>query len=112
MSQDLFKAALDGDQDTLQSYKKQNPKVSWDKIKDASGNTLIAAAASKGKLHVIDYLVADGATVNLANNQNQCALQIAYNGGHPNTARGLIKHYRNADISLPLSTEELEKLQA
>ncbi|MGH1456359.1 MAG: ankyrin repeat domain-containing protein [Alphaproteobacteria bacterium] len=112
MTQKLFDAALAGEQSIFEDHKTLHPKVNWDSILDHDSNTLIAVAASKGKLHIIDYLVNDGASVDLENGKGHCALYIAYHDGHPNTARGLIKHYQNAKLPLPLSKEELKKLRA
>lgn len=112
MTTDLFTAALDGEQETLEAHKAQNPDVNWDSIKDADGNTLIAAAASRGKLHIIEYLTEQGASLNVPNNDGRTDLQIAYEDGHPNTARGLIALYKAAGIAVTLDDVALQALAA
>lgn len=108
--QDLFEAALNGDQEKIEGYKAANQNVNWDEIKDASGNTLIALAASKGKLHIIEYLVADGANLEIANSDGRVDVQIAYEDGHPNTARGLIRLYESKGKKAPLPEAAFQAL--
>ena len=106
----LFNAALEGNQDTLEQYQQQNQDTGWDSIRDENGNTLIAAAASRGKLHIIQYLHGQGASLNLPNNDNRVDVQIAYEDGHPNTARGLIALYEQGNLDVPLQQEAREAL--
>lgn len=112
MTQELFTAALEGAQEMLEAYKAKTQDVNWDSIKDEKGNVLVAAAASRGKLHIIQYLVGEGANLNIPNNAGRADLQIAYEEGHPNTARGLVELYKSANIDLTLSPEDLQKLGA
>lgn len=107
MTKNLFDAALNGARDILENYKNKTPDVAWDNIKDEQGNVLIAIAASKGKLHIIEYLFNSGASLNIKNNAGKVDLQIAFEGNHPNTARGLFRLYQKAGITSPISEEEL-----
>ncbi len=111
MTKILFSSALEGNLSVLENHKNDTPNTKWDDIRDDQGNTLIITAASKGKLHIIDYLVSQNATLDIKNNDGYTALEIAYKDGHPNTARGLIAHHENANIDIPLSSEELETLR-
>lgn len=112
MTQALFTAALEGNQDVFEAYKTSVQDVKWDEIQDKNGNVLIAVAASKGKLHIIQYLVREGATLNIPNKDGRADLQIAYEDGHPNTARGLITLYEAAGLGLTLSQDALQVLVA
>lgn len=112
MRDSLFNAALEGQQDILEQYKVANRNMKWDDIRDDNGNTLIAIAASRGKLHIIEYLEADGASLNIPNKDGRTDVQIAYEDGHPNTTRGLIRLYEKNGIAVPLSGEARKALAA
>jgi ankyrin repeat protein len=110
MSDALFQAALNGDQDTLEAAKRDNAALNWDDLRDENGNTIAIAAASKGKLHIVEYVHANGACLDVANAAGKVAVQIAYDDGHPNTTRGIIRLYKAANKDVPLSAEALAEM--
>lgn len=109
--QDLLQAAREGQQDVFESYALQDPSVQWDMVKDQNGNTVLALAASTGKLHLVQWLHAQGARLDAANNNGKIAVQIAFEGGHPNTTRGILELHQQTAVAHPLSPADLEKLK-
>lgn len=109
-TEQLFHAALEGLQETLEQHKAKTGTPEWDSIRDKNGNTLAAAAASRGKLHIIQYLVRNGASLNIPNKDGRVDIQIAFEDGHPNTARGLIALYEQAGLEIPLPAAARKQL--
>jgi len=108
---DLFQAAREGQQDVFEAYAAENPTVKWDGLQDQGGNTVLILAASTGKLHLVQWLHAQGARLDAANNNGKIAVQIAFEGGHPNTTRGILELHKQSGVAHPLSDADLEKLK-
>lgn len=107
----LLQAARDGQQDVFEAYAAQNHSVKWDGLMDQDGNTVLALAASTGKLHLVQWLHAQGARLDATNNNGKMAVQIAFEGGHPNTTRGILALHEQSGVAHPLSAADLEKLK-
>lgn len=108
---DLLQAAREGQQDVFEAYGAHNPAVNWDDLQDQNGNSVLILAASTGKLHLVQWLHAQGAHLDSANNNGKIAVQVAFEGGHPNTTRGILELHKKSGVAHPLSDADLEKLK-
>ncbi len=108
---DLFQAARDGQQEAFEAHAAQNHPVAWDALTDQDGNTVLVLAASTGKLHLVQWLHAQGARLDAANNNGKIAVQIAFEGGHPNTTRGILALHQQSGVAHPLSAADVDKLK-
>lgn len=108
---DLFQAALEGQQDVFELYAVEMRPVNWDDLADQDGNTVLALAASTGKLPLVQWFHAQGARLDVANNNGKIAVQIAFEGGHPNTTRGILALHQQTGVAHPLKDDDLRKLK-
>ncbi|KAM5148969.1 CARD- and ANK-domain containing inflammasome adapter protein-like [Mantella aurantiaca] len=102
-SEGVFDAVLKGDLALLESLLKDSDVNAV----NSTGETLLHAAASRGHVPVIEYLIAKGAEVDAEDGKRRTPLHRAAENGHEEAAKALLRagagiYAQDADARLPL----------